>query len=113
VAGPAAGGAGELAEAGPAERGEHGLLVGPGVVEQPLHPGQARPVGRLPEQPGGDAAAAVGLVDVEVADVGPAAEVGEPPALGQVGVDLDVADRLVVQRPVQPGAVDPEGPARP
>jgi hypothetical protein len=113
VAGPAAGGAGELAEAEAAEQGEHGLLLGPGVVEQPVHPGQAQPVRRLADQPGGHAAAAVGLVDVEVADVGPAGEVGQAPALGQVGVDLDVADDLVVDDPGQPGAVDPKGPAQP
>ena len=77
--GPAPRGAGELAEA---DRGQEGTVVvvtasagvgafQPGVVEQPADPGQAQPVGGLPEQPGPDAVATVGRHHVQVADVGP------------------------------------------
>jgi hypothetical protein len=110
---PAAGGAGELAEAEAGQQGEHRLLLGPGVVEQPFDPGQAQPVRGLPEQPAGDPAAPVGLEHVQVADVGPAAEMGQAAPLGQVGLDLDVADQLVAEGPVEPGAVDPEGATQP
>jgi hypothetical protein len=109
---PAAGGAGELAEAEAAEQDEHGLLLGPGVVEQALRPGQPQPVGGLPDQPGGDPAAAVGLVDVEVADVGPAAQVGQAPALGKIRLDLDEPDALLAEAGRQPGAALPDRPVQ-
>jgi hypothetical protein len=54
------------------------LAFEPRVGEQALGLRQPQPVGRLPEQPGGDAAAAMLLCDVQVADVGPPAVPGEP-----------------------------------
>jgi hypothetical protein len=99
---PAAAGAGQLAEAEAANQPQEVPLLGPGVLEQPLRAGQPQPVRRLPDQPGGDPAPPVGLDDVEVADVGPAAQVGQAPALGQVGLDLDEADQLVERPDVRP-----------
>jgi selenocysteine-specific elongation factor len=82
--GPAPRGTGQLAEAHDGQEGPVVVVavsagVGafqPGVVEHPADLGQAQPVGGLPEQPGPDAAAAVGRPDVQVADVGPAAVPG-------------------------------------
>ena len=110
---PAAGGAGQLAEAEPGQQPQEVPLLGPGVLEQALGPGQPQPVRRLPDQPGGDPAPPVGLDHVEVADVGPAAKVGQAPALGQVGLDLDEADQLVADQGRQPGAALPDRPFQP
>jgi hypothetical protein len=69
--------------------------------------GQAQPVGGLPEQPGPDAAAAVGRPDVQVADVGPAAVPGQPFSFLE-GLNLDVADHLLAEHGGQAAAVDPD-----
>jgi selenocysteine-specific elongation factor len=117
--GPAPCGASQFAEA---DGGQEGPVVvvavpagvgalEPGVIEQPADLGQAQPVGGLAEQPGPDAAAAVGRQDVQVADVGPPGVPGKPFAFLQ-GLDLDVADHLLAEHGRQAAAVDPDRTAR-
>src|SRR6266851_5915741 len=49
----------------------------PGVVQDPLHLRQLKPVGCLPEQPSRDALPAVLPGDAQIADVGPATVPGQ------------------------------------
>jgi selenocysteine-specific elongation factor len=117
--GPAPRGAGKLAEADGRQKGTVVVVTAsagvgafqPGVVEQPADPGQAQPVGGLPEQPGPDAAATVRRHDVQVADIGPPGVPGQSFSLRQ-GVNLDVADHLLAEHGGQAASVDPDRAAR-
>ena len=66
-----------------------------------------QPIGGLAEQPAGDTAAAVGGLDVQVADVGEAV-LGDQAAGVTALLDLQVPDRLVVEQGGRAGAVDPQ-----
>jgi len=118
-AGPPAGGTGQFAEADGGQEGPVVVVAAsagigafqPGVVEQAADLGQAQPLGGLAEQPGPDAAAAVGRPDVQVADVGPPGVPGHPFSVRQ-GVNLDVADHLLAEQGGQAAAVDPDRTAR-
>jgi hypothetical protein len=76
-------------------------------------PGQPEPVSGLPEQPGGDAATAMLLTDVKIADVSPPSVPGQPLSRLE-GICLDVAKsfganaiRLAGDQPFQwPPAAD-------
>jgi hypothetical protein len=79
------------------------------VAEQSLGLCEPQPASGLPEQPGGDSAAAMLACDMQVADLGPPAVPGQPFALVD-DLDLDVADYFVAQHHRQAG---PAGANRP
>ena len=80
-----------------------------GVGEQAGDLAEVQPAGGLPEQPGRDAQAAPARLDVQVADVGPAA--GAPGARRLVpALHVDEPDPLLADHRRQPGTAGADGP---
>ena len=58
---------------------------------------ETQPVAGVADQPGADAASAVGLVDPERVELAPACQARERPAAGHVGGEVDEADQVIAE----------------
>lgn len=85
-------------------------MLGWRIVQQAIDVREPKPLGCFTEQPAGDPLTAVGLVDEQIADIGPPFPPYHSPDVTDTRIDLDVAERRAAIPSSESGATGPNGP---